>query len=550
MDEVTVIHGGAGALREATARDPLRVRIAACPVEDLAPLADSTVEHLELSFTFVEDLAPLLAAPALRTLRLFGNPLSRVAFREQLPALRARLDAVEASPEAEWQVARRIRDAGIRACYGATPWASPMLVVPGGRVAVLYPSEVDAALADGTLLSAGWVDPAPVPDALRLLCPFVTGTADDARDWIARADVYEPDRERLLRFVDRFPRARFFRDTEARLARWEQTHGAAIPPRVREQRLHALAGAEPARSYFVGRVLGQRYELGLLGWSNTDREGLERDQLRVMPVGESVGTDETTNSVLALSLESGDHHVYRYHGGDDLFAERRMGRTPEVRGDLVYESWAQLLAYTEAIEIDGIEVPATTERAGPATTLTLLGDDDSSLERLRGMTHLRRLRIACMAVTDLSPLASLTSLTHLALHFTQATDASPILALPSLRRASLVGNPWDDASYERLASTRRPRITVSPHSHWQLTRRLFARGQTSAFGSPPGAATMLVCCERGAWYIADFAEATEAAVAAAVDALPDGAEDYTLLDTFPPVAPGTRALDRFFGPEP
>jgi Leucine-rich repeat (LRR) protein len=174
------------------------------------------------------------------------------------------------------------------------------------------------------------------------------------------------------------------------------------------------------------------------------------------------------------------------------------------------------LGSVTTLEISRAEDLAGLEKCTGLEKLTLFALDAAELDCVGGLKKLKTLRIGCVGVTDLSPIAKLSALTELTVNFTGAADASAILSLKSLEKAELLGNPWDDKSYEKLARSSRPKITLSPEAHWKLTRQLSERGLQLTFGNRAGAKPALVLCKAGVQYVADYAETTEKKVIAAL----------------------------------
>lgn len=103
---------------------------------DLQPLAGMPLSVLTVEVSAVSDLATVAELPKLRRLRvpnnsiieidvlaadthqfreldLTGNPLSEHAFHEVVPELRGRVSELRVSDEREWQITRRLHEAGL-----------------------------------------------------------------------------------------------------------------------------------------------------------------------------------------------------------------------------------------------------------------------------------------------------------------------------------------------------------------------------------------------------------------------------------------------------
>lgn len=355
----------ARALEDAVRARARIVRIGATPISDLWPLVGSSVESLELNFTFIEDLSPLLQMEGLRRLRLFGNPLSPVAYNEQLSELRRRIAIVETSTPIEWELARRVWDAGLRLSYGRTPRRTMMLVEPGDgyvRQVDLSPHTCADTLSHGAdaLWAAGWADPAILPDEELYLCPYETGTVDDAREWLLAAALQPEELVGYTRLLDRFPDQLFYRDHSVALDRFETRHGIRVPPWLRRARVEALAGVAPQRARLKVRFddMPDPYEVGLLGSDNDDNALVERDVCGVLPVGQMV-SDSSRESALAVRLtEEADTRVFEYAGAEGLAERIRTGYQPDALRRPVFASWASLLGSISSIELDGHQIVA------------------------------------------------------------------------------------------------------------------------------------------------------------------------------------------------
>lgn len=361
----TRIGGGRRTLEDAIRVRPRILRIGAAAISDLWPLVGSSVEALELNFTFVEDLSPLLQMDGLRRLRLFGNPLSPIAYHEQLPALRRKIAIVESSTPKEWELARQVWDAGVRLCYGRTPRRAMMLVEPGEervRQVDLSPLTCAELLSRGAeaLWAGGWADPASDPDIELYLCPYETGTAADAREWIRAAEILPVEREGYARLLDRFPDQLFFRDHAIAIDRFETRHDVRVPAWLRRARVEALAGVAPQRARLKVQFddVPDSYEVGLLGSDNDERALVERSICHVLPVGQMI-SDSSRESTLAVRLsDDSDTRVFEYAGAEGLAERLRTGYQPDPLKRPLFHSWASLLGSISSIELDGVQIVA------------------------------------------------------------------------------------------------------------------------------------------------------------------------------------------------
>ncbi|WP_375471623.1 hypothetical protein [uncultured Nostoc sp.] len=120
----------------------------------------------------------------------------------------------------------------------------------------------------------------------------------------------------------------------------------------------------------------------------------------------------------------------------------------------------------------------------------------NNLSDITGLDNLTTLRVTCSPIEDITAITTCTNLEIIEIMFTLVEDLTPLMALPSLRRGVLIGNPWNETSYNEL----RPRLLESPSRRWQqppmiefsnkwdweLTCQLRARGQRGCFGVHEG----------------------------------------------------------------
>lgn len=186
------------------------------------------------------------------------------------------------------------------------------------------------------------------------------------------------------------------------------------------------------------------------------------------------------------------------------------------------------------------------ERCTHLETLRFFASFGDSIEPLRRMPSLTSLKIGCVGVRDLSPLIELPNLRELTVNFTLVTDATPILAMKALRRVELIGNPFDPASYQRLAASSDMEVVLSPKSHWELTRKLFDAGLRVAYGNRPGGRPALVVNEQGIDFQADYVETSEAVVEKQLEAK-RGEEPEMFLAGLTITEPSMKPIDYLLG---
>jgi hypothetical protein len=378
----------------------LRVlHVLACPIDDARGLRGlDRLEELRLDFAFLEDAGPIFELPALRRARLLGNPWNPESWRRlrehglsTSPGAAAPRPIFELGAEIEFylELSRRLRALGLKLCFGALDIRREVLVRPGR--ARLPGHECDWTLTDSSAL---WIEAeeGSTTDALfeAIHGAYAArgenqdfdfeshrefGDRDDARRWIADEDD-AGRRALLLRFVDRFPGAVFFREDDVFQAMVERYGGISLPAGYRNARM-VLAGAFPERAaeYRVDRFEGSSPRMTSLAeheiWYRPNLESYDsdegpviRDTVRVYPFAL---WPVQKRSVLAVSLDNPEDVIYEY-GEADIFDTLRLGQPAKASLYRVYSSYAALLAHIAAFKFpDGTVVEA-------------LGDDDGSGE--------------------------------------------------------------------------------------------------------------------------------------------------------------------------
>lgn len=162
--------------------------------------------------------------------------------------------------------------------------------------------------------------------------------------------------------------------------------------------------------------------------------------------------------------------------------------------------------------------------------LAVVGSSVTDLAALSGMTQLRVLSLLACPLTSAEGLVGLDRLEELRVDFAFLEDVSPLFTLPSLRRARVLGNPWSDASWQRLqqhalpapgrTTAARPifELGVEDEIRLRTTRRLREFGLDLCFGALDSFRTVLVRPGKAQvaglecdWTVADTADAWLAA---------------------------------------
>jgi hypothetical protein len=228
------------------------LRVVGCPIVDIGALARTPeLQHLELLFTYVDDLAPVLDLAHLRSARVLGAPLSQRCFDDQRPRLvwGSNQRAVELGTRDDWTRSRTAWTAGIRTLAAVFDGVRPICMRPGATAVPLagspYTLSLSAQMAvSDDQLHAELVRATPERPELLDLAPHRTfGDAAAARSWIAAAaGALGPQADALRAFVARFPDAVFFREDALVHDAWAYADGRPLPPAVAQVR-RVVAGA-------------------------------------------------------------------------------------------------------------------------------------------------------------------------------------------------------------------------------------------------------------------------------------------------------------------
>jgi len=341
----------------ASMHDLESLRIIACPITKLDPLRGlPRLEELEVSFTFVEDAAPIFTLPALRRLRLLGNPLTQASYERvrsgpKPPALgQQRPPAIHVTSPPQWELGLKLRRASAL-CLSAVDYWVPLLVKPGtdwARSRSVAFGQLQAILkeTDGTteaILGLPW-PPSTAVSASDIVSARVIGDAGDALGWIDRSDLPAGEADALRRFVSGFSGLVYYRDGEPTLADTEQTEEVRLPEWYRTARM-TLGFAFPGE--FVTSFLAGRedddidYDIGLSGYDSSSGPGMKA--AGYFPV--AVASDHSVT--FAIKLEGHDRRIYELR--EEWYEEPK--RAPKKGGPWVaFPSYAAMLANIVSIQ--------------------------------------------------------------------------------------------------------------------------------------------------------------------------------------------------------
>jgi hypothetical protein len=356
------------------------VKIACAKVRDLSPLAGLTeLESLEINFTFVEELSAIEGLE-LGWLALYGNPLDAKSFHEILERKRTttierwgRPCIVEASGEVEWQLCRALFQAVPNVVWGVMPRAGGALVRPGRtsdrpidflnlssvgvEIILARPDPTNAPTVNNMFIQLGTDQ-----DEARFGVSWQAGLAVDALKWLRWAAwMREDEKKRYLRFVARFGGETFYREHDTVVRREVARNDTRFPAWFVQLRMEALAGVRPYQRDVEVRIdafdrraatrSGGWYELGWVGYGNSDLRELFHDKLGLFPIAAIVEPSELGHSVLAINLrDPEDRAVYEV---DPVYAfayvdEGGAAVTP------VFASYGALLDRISALRAGGV----------------------------------------------------------------------------------------------------------------------------------------------------------------------------------------------------
>jgi hypothetical protein len=335
-------------------RDLRSLRVVACPIADLDPLRGlSLLETLELNFTFVEDVAPILELPALHRVRLMGNPLTQSSYDLANAVLKGpakpgrRRFAYQITVAQQWKLGRMMREQHIDLCFSSVdPWVQ-MLVKPGtgwershwSSIGGLLPIINGGEASVESLLAAYRTSTDPPSRAL-LKSGRELGDSIDAGLWIKQAALSSNDASALQSLVAGFGDLVFCRDGETFLTYVEGTEEIKLPDWFRQTRgaLGFVCPGEPVRVRLTGRE-EQEYRFDLVGYDGAESGPKIRDR-GLFPV--AIADDRS--STLCISTDGPDRRVHE-------LSEAWLGDDTHPLGGtwVAYPSYADLVSEIAAV---------------------------------------------------------------------------------------------------------------------------------------------------------------------------------------------------------
>lgn len=178
------------------------------------------LEYCMLPWNFIEDLEPFLSLPNLKSLTVWGNPLTPESYYEVLPELGERV-SVSYDDEETWKLQRQMWEAGHRAIYGLktkSPIKRRHLIVP--QLCCRLREKVRIEITPEKLREELSREDANIEEIADRLRPrwykredfTEKGDAAQAESWLKEAAISDEDKERLAAFVERFEEVTFVRE--------------------------------------------------------------------------------------------------------------------------------------------------------------------------------------------------------------------------------------------------------------------------------------------------------------------------------------------------
>jgi len=359
------------------------LRVIGCPLTDISALARATrLEHLELLFTFVDDLEPVTKLANLRHARLLGAPWSDRSFLELRPRLLwgdlrlPRRPIIELGTRSDWKHLRTAWGGGLRLVAAVLDGVRPVCVRPEltatGRVELLSGSPITLSSALAYQMTTEQVHKLLVeatarskdPRARELASHRTFGDAATARGWLDDdALTLGEDAQHLRTFIARFPDAVFFREDEAVHEAWARAEGGALPPALaRIRRVLAGAWADELAALHVDAFVGDspreddatalEYTIKRAPWAAGEMPGLRAgfDKQR-FTLAQQLGAVSTLGMARAGT-------------GDVLEWSPHEPATRDHLGYPVYRSLAELLGHiTKLVLDDDTTIVAVEDRA-------------------------------------------------------------------------------------------------------------------------------------------------------------------------------------------
>jgi len=352
------------------------LKLLCCTIEDTGDIGQcQKLEHLELVYTFVEDLEPLLTLPALKTGSLLGNPWTPESYNVFRPRLLStpsqkwqKPPKIEFSNEEDWKFTRELRERGIQACFS----------IFDGHYCLVRPGIPKVVNADCDFLRDLPRDFAKSrlsgPDAtLDALFDFFTGNrqsdspwlsfefqrhrqvgnSDDATKWVKASKLPKETKASLLRLVERFPSVPFAKKDALFWEQWEVKQNVKLPKWLRSilEVLSDIAPDVPRSVRFdnfdhwsshTDRLGEIWYQLALVGLNSEQQYVADINHL--YPIAQWL---ETGYSTLAVNLANPqDTKIYEYNEHNISYSKGLLD-SPRV----VFDSYASMLNHIVAVRV-------------------------------------------------------------------------------------------------------------------------------------------------------------------------------------------------------
>ena len=352
------------------------LKVLCSTIENIGDIAQcQKLEHLELVYTFVEDLEPLLRLPALKTGSLLGNPWTPESYNELRPRMLStssprwqKPPKIEFSNEDDWKFTRELKERGIPACFSIFD-GHYYLVRPGIPKVVNadcdFLRDLPRDFAKSRLSGPNATLDALFdfftgdrqPDSPRLSLQFQrhrqVGNSDDAAEWVKASKLPKQTKASLLRLVERFPSASFAKKDSVLWEQWEAEQNIKLPKWLRSilEVLSDIAPDVPRAVQFdnfdhwspnADRLAEIWYQLALVGL-NSEQEYVA-DINHLYPIAQWL---ETGYSTLAVNLANPkDTKIYEYDEHNISSSEGLLD-SPRV----VFDSYASMLDHIVAVRV-------------------------------------------------------------------------------------------------------------------------------------------------------------------------------------------------------
>lgn len=369
----------------------LKIRCSA--VTDATALAACDhLTDLELSFTLLQDLTPLLQLARLRRGVLLGNPWTADSYHNLRPKLlrrdKGRELLLEFSGENDWQLARKLFKQGLKLAFSSLDGTRRITVRPGLPLytrascdfitdqefmaeVLLYEVKQRPPDPDKTLAALfNLLDEAERGNPQRTF-DFAShrhlGHANRARSCVEQSPLPADWQASLMRFIARFPSMTFFHEDETVIKGIEAMTATSLPAWYAAVRA-TLAGVMPNRRPLfefdadtIGRLGGDfRFELNQFNVHWDGRDQFTQANERIIPF--TFATSPDAQSLLAFNLADPNDptiYVYNVESLRDPFYQAE-GRSLSDALRPLFPNYASLFDHVAIVTLPGDEVKGTT----------------------------------------------------------------------------------------------------------------------------------------------------------------------------------------------